>query len=136
MARTPLLRHFQELFEDFDEAERSGRTIECVQEERRQLRFTRRDILKVGGAAVAAAALSGPMSAWAAVSKRSGKQGRIAIVGGGIAGLNAALTLQDAGIASTVYEASNRIGGRMFSATSIWADNQVRERWGGPIYSE
>ena len=46
--------------------------------------------------------------------------------------MNAALTLQDAGIASTVYEASNRIGGRMFSATSIWADNQVSE-WCGEL---
>ncbi len=130
MARTPLLRHFQELFEDFDEAERSGRAIESVQEERRQLRFTRRDILKVGGAAVAAAALSGPMSAWAAVSKRSGKQGRIAIVGGGIAGLNAALTLQDAGIASTVYEASSRVGGRMHSDTTSWLNGQTSEHCG------
>ena len=130
MARTPLLRHFQELFEDFDEAERSGRAIESVQEERRQMRFTRRDILKVGGAAVAAAALSGPMSAWAAVSKRSGQQGRIAIIGGGIAGLNAALTLQDAGIASTVYEASSRVGGRMHSDTTSWLNGQTSEHCG------
>ena len=68
-----------------------------------------------------------PEAALAAPSKA-----RIAIVGAGIAGLNAALTLQDAGVASTVYEASNRIGGRMFSATSIWADNQVSE-WCGEL---
>src|ERR1700722_4924619 len=68
-----------------------------------------------------------PEAALAAPSKA-----RIAIVGAGIAGLNAALTLQDSGIASTVYEASNRIGGRMFSATSIWADNQVSE-WCGEL---
>ena len=61
---------------------------------------------------------------------------RIAIVGAGIAGLNAALTLQDAGVGSTVYEASNRIGGRMFSATSIWADGQVSEWCGELIDSE
>lgn len=36
---------------------------------------------------------------------------RIAIVGGGISGLNAALTLQDAGLASTIYEASSEVGG-------------------------
>jgi monoamine oxidase len=40
---------------------------------------------------------------------------QIAIVGAGIAGLTAALTLQDAGLACTIYEASNRIGGRIHS---------------------
>jgi len=55
---------------------------------------------------------------------------RIAIVGAGIAGLNAALTLQDAGLACTIYEASNRVGGRMHSNTSTWADGMVTE-WCG-----
>jgi len=43
---------------------------------------------------------------------------RIAIVGAGIAGLTAALTLQDAGLSCSVYEASNRIGGRMHTDTT------------------
>src|SRR5260370_11275653 len=113
MARTPLLSRFQELFEDFDEADRSGRSVESVQEERRQMRFTRRDILKAGGAAVAAAALSGPMGALAAAVKPSGSQGRIAIIGGGIAGLNAAVTLQDGGTTPTVDHDAGRVGGPM-----------------------
>jgi monoamine oxidase len=40
--------------------------------------------------------------------------------------------LADRGIASTVYEASGRAGGRMFSNTSTWADNQVTE-WCGEL---
>jgi monoamine oxidase len=131
MARTPLLSRIQELFDDFDEAERSGRSVESVQGERRHMRLTRRDFLKVGGAAVGAAALSGPIAALAATARRSGtQQGRIAIIGGGIAGLNAALTLQDAGIASTVYEASNRVGGRMHSDTTSWLNGQTSEHCG------
>lgn len=55
---------------------------------------------------------------------------RIAIVGAGIAGLNAALTLQDAGLACTVYEASDHIGGRMHSDTATWDDGMVTE-WCG-----
>lgn len=55
---------------------------------------------------------------------------RIAIVGAGIAGLNAALTLQDAGLSCSIYEASNRIGGRMHSDTATWMDNQTTE-WCG-----
>lgn len=54
----------------------------------------------------------------------------IAIVGAGIAGLNAALTLQDAGLSCSIYEASNRIGGRMHSDATSWADGMVSE-WCG-----
>src|SRR5579872_3548727 len=55
---------------------------------------------------------------------------RIAIVGAGIAGLNAALTLRDAGLSCEVYEASNRVGGRMHSDATTWADGMVSE-WCG-----
>src|SRR5947209_1912398 len=54
----------------------------------------------------------------------------IAIVGAGIAGLNAALTLQDAGLSCSIYEASDRIGGRMHSDALTWADGMVSE-WCG-----
>jgi monoamine oxidase len=57
-------------------------------------------------------------------------------VGGGIAGLNAALTLRDAGYASTVYEASNRVGGRMHSDTTSWANGQVSEHCGELVDSD
>jgi len=40
---------------------------------------------------------------------------KIAIIGAGIAGLNAAYQLQKHGIKATVYEANDRIGGRMFT---------------------
>ncbi len=55
---------------------------------------------------------------------------RIAIVGAGIAGLNAALTLQDAGLSCNIYEASERTGGRMHSDANTWADGMVSE-WCG-----
>jgi monoamine oxidase len=108
MARTALLRRFQALFADFEEAERSGRSPQEVREQRRQMGLTRRDFLKVTGATVGAAALGGPVAALASGGKPGGTQGRIAIIGGGISGLNAALTLQDAGIASTVYGLGSR----------------------------
>lgn len=89
--------------------------------------WSRRHFLQ--SSAVAAAALAMPRWATAAVSA----QPRIAIVGAGISGLNCALTLADAGLSATVYEASGRIGGRMFSnAGGYWANNQVTE-WGGEL---
>ena len=61
---------------------------------------------------------------------------RIAIVGAGIAGLNTALTLQDAGLSCSIYEASNRIGGRMHSDAITWADGMVSEWCGEFIDSD
>jgi monoamine oxidase len=109
MARTPLLRQLQAMARDLTEAQQTGKPVEQIREERRS-GWTRREFIKAGGATLGAAALAGPVSAFA-----SGPP-RIAIVGGGIAGLNAALTLANAGVASTVFEASpSRIGGRMHS---------------------
>lgn len=44
---------------------------------------------------------------------------KIAIIGGGIAGMSAALTLKNAGITATIYEGSKRIGGRMYTANDL-----------------
>ncbi|MFJ6793272.1 flavin monoamine oxidase family protein [Streptomyces sp. NPDC091268] len=53
---------------------------------------------------------------------------RIAVVGAGIAGLTAALTLRDAGLACTVYEANpDRVGGRMWTQAAHWAYGQTSE---------
>ena len=64
------------------------------------------------------------------------KHPRIAIVGAGIAGLNAALTLQDAGLECSIYEASNSIGGRMQSDATTWANGMVTELCGEFIDSD
>jgi monoamine oxidase len=82
---------------------------------------TRRQMVKGIGLAAGAAISAGA---------RPAKQVRIAIVGGGIAGLNAALTLQDAGLASTVYEASGTVGGRIHSNATSWLDHETSE-WCG-----
>lgn len=57
----------------------------------------------------------------------SDKKYSIAIIGGGIAGLLACHILKKNGIASTVYEGSNRTGGRMLSAQNVMGTNLVTE---------
>jgi monoamine oxidase len=88
--------------------------------------ITRRDFLRRAGGAglVLAGAAALPRAARGAAAPS------IVIVGGGIAGLTAALTLADKGVASTVYESSSRVGGRMHSDTTYWLDGQVSE-WCG-----
>src|SRR5262245_32405261 len=57
----------------------------------------------------------------------------VAIVGGGLAGVPAALTLTRAGIPAVVYEASARLGGRMHSdRAGRWDDGQTTE-WCGEL---
>ena len=132
MARTPLLRTLFQLSSDHQAAKRAGVPVEAVREARaraaEQRGPTRRRILQGAGALAATALL--PRRARAAKGAP-----RVAIVGGGISGLTAALTLADAGIASTIYESSttpDAIGGRMHSNTTFWADGQVSE-WCGEL---
>ena len=77
--------------------------------------WKRRSFLKATVAASAAFAL--PEVAWAA-----GRRGRfdhdVAIVGGGICGLNAARILHKAGTPAHVYEGSRRLGGRILTRVS------------------
>jgi monoamine oxidase len=60
---------------------------------------------------------------------------RIAIVGGGIAGVHAAYRLKQAGVSATVYEATGRVGGRMYTARGEFADDLICELGGELIDS-
>ena len=131
MARTPLLNTLHGLFRDARTARASGwplaklRDVRAARLERDNARgVSRRAFLKSAGAITAATAV--PRFSFAAA------QPTVVIVGAGIAGLNCALELADLGIASTVYEASGRIGGRMFSNTGYWNANQITE-WCGEM---
>ncbi|KIF04886.1 hypothetical protein PL81_16230, partial [Streptomyces sp. RSD-27] len=60
--------------------------------------------------------------------KRPAGPARVAVVGAGISGLTAALTLQDAGIPCALYEADPaRVGGRMWTQRDHWAYGQTSE---------
>lgn len=52
---------------------------------------------------------------------------KIAIIGGGIAGLTAAHNLNKAGFKPTIYEAAKRTGGRIMSATNLLAEGITTE---------
>lgn len=60
----------------------------------------------------------------------TGEKYSIAIIGGGIAGLHACHVLKKNGISSTVYEGTNRTGGRMLSGHNLLGSNLVTELGG------
>jgi monoamine oxidase len=133
MARTPLMRALQQLAREHTAAQRLGIGVDEFREREQEAAYSRREFLKRGGAVGAAVAVVGPAAL--ARPARGAATPRIAIVGGGIAGLACALTLQDKGVVADVYEASNRFGGRMHSdwtefGHGFWANGQQAELCG------
>ncbi|TME47092.1 MAG: twin-arginine translocation signal domain-containing protein, partial [Chloroflexi bacterium] len=98
MARTPLMRELQQLAHDHRLAGQRGIPVAAVRE--RRAGISRRQFLKGGTAGAAGLALAGP---WNIARVAFAASPRIGIVGAGISGLTAALTLQNAGIHATVY---------------------------------
>lgn len=132
MARTALFgllqRSFRKarLIESGDAAYLSDLLNAAVQPDE----LSRRRFLKqaAGAAAVAGAStmLPGCRSTQPKIVPKSTAP-RIAIVGGGMAGLNAAYTLKKSGLPATVFEASKRTGGRMWSAQDMLASGLTTE---------
>ncbi len=109
MARTPLASSLQQIAADH--------------------RSTRRELLGAAGAATLTAAV------WRPPAARAGAGDRVAIIGGGLAGLTCAYRLARSGVQADVFEASNRLGGRCWTIRGHFADGQVAEAGGELIDS-
>lgn len=134
MSHTPLFRQF---VRSLQKARRQnlladGKPLPLT---KNQFQWTRRRFIKsatlTAGSALVTSNLSQATQAW---SRQ--KQPRIAIVGGGIAGLNAAYFLKKAGFSATVYEARPRLGGRILSVTHAVGPGLVSDLGGHFINSD
>lgn len=100
--------------------------------------LTRRQLLRRGVAGATVAWLGavgvGCGSATARAATVAGP--RVAIVGGGLAGLLCAWRLRGAGIASTVYEAGQRVGGRVLTLRDHFGTGSAIELGGEFIDTE
>jgi monoamine oxidase len=134
MARTPLFALLQRAARIARASVKSPMpTDEAIgHAHQRKLDLARRRFLQEAGAVGAMGLLAG---CGVTPSIRSDKTDEVAIVGAGIAGLTAAYRLRQAGIRVRVFEAQNRIGGRMFSLRKHFADGQVIELGGELIDS-
>ena len=92
-------------------------------------RARRRFLVQAAGASAALA-----LSACAGLP-RPRERDEVVVVGAGVAGLICAWRLRQAGVRVRVYEAQERIGGRMFSLHDHFADGQVCELGGELIDS-
>ena len=111
MARTPLAGAVQDAIAAVAAGER---------------RTTRQRFVKEAGAAALGLTALGHL----APPARAATAPKIVVVGAGLAGLSAAYTLERAGYASELHEASDRIGGRCWTLRGAFADGQIAEHGG------
>ena len=119
MARSPLMQRLLTLTKIAKSS--SNKNIPANEFAEAELFSRRRFLERSGKAALAATVLAGCSKSdyYNPPAPGNKPQPSIAIIGGGIAGLNAAHVLQKSGIKSTIYEANSRTGGRIFTAHNV-----------------
>ncbi len=117
MARSPLFGRLQQI------ARRAGASRAT------QTSFSRRDLLRASVFAGAGVAVS-RLSSACATEEPPRRLPKVAVIGAGIAGLHCAYRLQQTGLDVTVYEASTRVGGRIYTLRRRFPDQQVVEMGG------
>jgi monoamine oxidase len=125
VARTPLIASLQRAYRLASLANRRGPGTppldELVEMAYSRRRFLRQSAVATAALAAGCGAPTQPQAPPAGSPPAASGPGapRIAIVGAGVAGLNAAYKLQKAGLTAKVFEGANRTGGRMFTATDL-----------------
>ncbi len=136
MARTPLFQAFLRILRQahYENLKDQGIPLPQPLQARPSDDWTRRRLMKTAALAGGSALVTGLSPrlspAWSQSSPR------IAIIGAGIAGLNAAYQLKKAGLTATVYEARNRIGGRILSVKGAVGKGLVTDLGGSFINSD
>ena len=118
-SRTPLFKSLRRIFGIAALAnQKDGPAADELVEMPVRPAFNRRDFLKTSILAATAVG-TGSWLTGCARPAAGPNVPRIAIVGGGIAGLNAAYKLRKRGLRAEIYEASQRTGGRMYTAKDL-----------------
>jgi monoamine oxidase len=138
MAHTPTFRKLIRILQqcrsqNFNVQEQTSSTIK----EQIPASWKRRRLLKTAAFAMGGATFTSTLSysqrAWS--RERFARGLKIAVIGGGIAGLNAAYQLKKMGLNATIYEARRQLGGRIQSVTGAVGANLVSDLGGHFINS-
>lgn len=137
MSRSPLHRAFARIVGIAEYCDRNGistaegiERIAAAEEEQHRRRLARRQFLATAGLAAAGGALAALTPPAARAFGRGGSTSvDVGIVGAGMAGLTCAVNLQSAGVTATLYDAADRVGGRIHSLRGFFP-GQTAERGG------
>ncbi|MGP8100868.1 MAG: flavin monoamine oxidase family protein [Candidatus Cybelea sp.] len=94
------------------------------------MRQTRAAFVTGAASALAGCARIPPFGGVSASAIPPVRDGRVVIVGAGVAGLTCAYRLRQAGIACRIFEANDRIGGRTWTLRNYFAEGQIAEHGG------
>ncbi|MCS6930301.1 MAG: FAD-dependent oxidoreductase [Saprospiraceae bacterium] len=126
-SKTPLMRFVRQAFQrsmcplpKADYPERFGTQMR---------QWNRREFIQTTGKMILLGGLASSIP-FSSCRREEDKDVRVVIVGAGMAGLNAAWQLKKSGIQATIYEASNRIGGRMYTTRGFFGLGTVTELGG------
>jgi len=128
MPRTELFTRLRHALRVADRLERTNVPTEEALERAAEAAWSRRKFLGTSAAAVAGAGATLAFPRFARAQESAGP--RIVILGAGTSGLTCAYRLQQNGLASTILEASPRVGGRMYSLQNFFPDGQTAELGG------
>ena len=117
MARSSLVRALRRLYRDFNAADSDAGP-------------STRGSTRAAFLAGAAAAVTTPPVLARTRQLGAVRSPQVVIVGAGVAGLLCAYRLQQAGIASRVYEGNDRIGGRTWTLRGFFSEGQIAEHGG------
>jgi monoamine oxidase len=126
MAHTPLFERLIHAFRVAGESVATGKPVDDILEQQARDQMSRREFVQAG--ALAGVTLTGLPDILRRV--RVIDTPRVAIVGGGLAGLTCAYRLRRAGVVATVYEGNTRLGGRCWSIRGAFNDGQIAEHGG------
>lgn len=135
----PIARLFSRLQRVHAYAERYKLPVDEVYEmavEQEKAQRDRRRFLKNMGSGAASALALSSMTGTAIAQNGFSDPGRVAIVGGGLAGLRCAHYLWGKGFTSKVFEATDRIGGRAMTTRGYFNEAASVERGGELVSSE
>lgn len=129
MAHTPLMRRLRLAMRTALDAKRHGWSAAEAVERAAAARFSRRDALRGMAAAGSLAGVATAVGCGNAGPQSHG-DARVAVIGAGMAGLHCAYRLMRAGVRVDVFEASERLGGRMFTARDGFPEGLIAEMGG------
>lgn len=131
MAKSPLVRSLLWAHRHVVGARHLGMPLDEFVGHAKEVRQRRREFLKqcAGAVALGAGLAALPTSAHAANPNH--QQPKVAIIGGGMAGLNCAWELKQKGVRATVYEAAKRVTGRIFTDRTTFAEQGMFSDLGG-----
>jgi monoamine oxidase len=137
MARSDLFSKLKRTFRIARYAEAKGLSSREAVDRADGVDTQRRRLLLAGGATIAASAIGCAVDASPSSSESTGTtraalpraSGSVGIIGAGLAGLACARELKRSGLNATIYEASQRAGGRCYSLSGLFP-GQTAERGG------